>query len=139
MNIQPYLFFEGRCEEAIAFYREAIGAEVIMMMRYGESPESGECSDGTTPPADKIMHASLQVGEAQLLLSDGMVSGTPEFKGITLSLTAADDAEARRLFDALADGGTVMQPLIETFFATSFGMTSDRFGVSWLVMAAKPM
>ena len=136
MYIQPYLFFDGRCDEAIAFYRQAIGAEVVMLMRFGESPEQdSQCGDGSgpTPPADKVMHASLQVGQTQLLLSDGFSAGKPEFKGVSLSLAAADDAEAKRLFEGLAQEGEVVQPLLATFFASSFGMVNDRFGVSWMV------
>lgn len=143
MHIQPYLFFDGRCEEAIDFYRQALGAEVGMLMRFGEAPpEAGEpgeagCAgdDGGPPPApDKVMHAALRIGETLVMLSDGFARGNPEFKGVALSLSAADDAEARRLFDALADGGKVLQPLAPSFFASSFGMVNDRFGVSWMVV-----
>ena len=134
MHIQPYVFFEGRCDEAIAFYRQALGAELLMLMRYGDSPGEEGCAGGAQPPKDKVMHACLQVGQTQLMASDGFSSGAPEFKGIALSLAAADDAEAQRLFDALADGGQVQQPLIATFFATSFGMVADLFGVSWMVV-----
>jgi PhnB protein len=111
MQIQPYLFFEGRCEEAIGFYRAALGAKVLMQMRYGDAPEgSSKCPDGSFPPADKVMHASLQVGETQLMMSDGFAAGHPDFKGFALSLSAADDAEARRWFDALAAGGKSSNP-----------------------------
>lgn len=135
MQIQPYLFLDGRCEEAITFYRQALAAEVVMLMRFGEAPDgAGSCPDGSTPPADKVMHACLQIGEAQLLLSDGFSGGKPEFKGFSLSLSAADDAHAARLFAALAEGGQVTQPLMPTFFASSFGMVSDCFGVSWIVL-----
>ncbi len=135
MQIQPYLFFDGRCEEAIAFYRQAIGAEVVMLMRYADGPAgSAQCPDGTPVPADKVMHACLQIGATQVLASDGFCGGKPEFKGFSLALTADDDAAARRMFDALADGGQVQQPLMPTFFASSFGMLADRFGVAWMVM-----
>jgi PhnB protein len=135
MNIQPYLFFDGRCEEAIAFYRRALSAEVVMLMRYGDNPDgAAQCPDGSQPPADKVMHACLQIGSAQLLVSDGFSAGHPEFKGFSLSLDAADEATARQLFDALAEGGQVTQPLMATFFASSFGMVTDRFGVSWIVL-----
>jgi PhnB protein len=137
MHIQPYLFFDGHCDEAIAFYRQALGAEVIMLMRFGEGPEAdAEGPGGVTPPADKVMHACLQVGQTQLLLSDGFSSGKPEFKGISLSLSASDDAEAKRLFEGLAQGGEIVQPLLPTFFASSFGMVNDRFGVSWMVLTS---
>src|SRR5688500_6237323 len=112
MHIQPYLFFDGRCEEAIAFYRQALGAELVMLMRFGEGPEgSSQCAEGSSPPADKVMHACMQIGKTQVFLSDGFSTGKPEFKGITLSLSAANDAEAKRLFDALAEGGEIQQPL----------------------------
>lgn len=135
MQTQPYLFFDGRCEEAITFYREAIGADVVMLMRYGDGPEgSARCPDGTQPPADKVMHACLQIGATQLLVSDGFSRGQPEFKGFSLALSADDDAAAKRLFDNLAAGGQVHQPLAPTFFSSSFGMLVDRFGVSWMVL-----
>ena len=135
MPVQPYLFFDGRCEEAIAFYRQALGAELVMLMRFGEGPEgSSQCTEGSSPPADKVMHACLQIGATQVFLSDGFSTGKPEFKGITLSLSAANDAEAKRLFDALAEGGEIQQPLAPAFFSSSFGMVADRFGVSWMVL-----
>jgi PhnB protein len=140
MHVQPYLFFDGRCEEAITFYRQALGAETVMLMRYGDGPEgSAQCPDGSTPPADKVMHACLQVGDTQLFLSDGFSAGKPEFKGFSLSLSAADEAEARRMFDALAEGGQVQQPLMATFFSPSFGMVADRFGMSWMVLVPQAM
>jgi PhnB protein len=140
MYIQPYLFFDGRCEEAIACYQKAIGATVVMMMRFGEAPQDAQCGpDGVAPPADKIMHSALQVGDSLIMASDGFARGKPEFKGTSLSLTAKDDAEARRLFDALADGGRVEQPMTPTFFASSFGMLVDRFGVSWMVIKPNEM
>lgn len=136
MQIQPYLFFEGRCEEAVAFYRDALGAQVLMLMRYGDAPEGDAgCPGGAPPPADKIMHAALQIGQTMVMASDGFAAGHPQFKGVSLSISADDDAQARRLFDALADGGQVQQPLEPTFFASSFGMVADRFGVSWMVVA----
>jgi len=138
MNIQPYLFFDGRSDEAIAFYREALGAEVLTLKRYSDAPEPATCPDGSSPPADKVMHATLQIGEAQIMLSDGFAKGQPEFKGVSLSLLAADDAQVRRLFDALAVGGQVQMPLAPTFFSSSFGMVTDRFGVAWMVLADVP-
>jgi PhnB protein len=134
MIIQPYLFFEGRCEEAIAFYREALGAQVLMLMHYGDSPEDGGCPDGTQPPKDKVMHAALRIGETQVMASDGYASGRPEFKGVALSLSVAGEGQARKLFDALSEGGQVFQPFGPTFFSPGFGMVSDRFGVSWMVV-----
>ncbi|MEP6880936.1 MAG: VOC family protein [Dokdonella sp.] len=140
MLVQPYLFFDGRSDEAIAFYQKSIGAKVLMRMPFGDAPEGAEgCVDGSAPPADKVMHATLQVGETQFMLSDGFCAGKPEFKGVSLSLTASDDAEAKRLFDGLADGGKITQALAPNFFASSFGMLDDRFGVSWMVVVPRPM
>ena len=137
MHIQPYLYFDGRCDEAITFYRQALGAEVLMLMRFGEAPEGNGCT-GPMPPADKVMHACLQIGGSQVLVSDGFAAGNPEFKGVSLSLNADDDAHARKLFDALAQDGQVQMPLEESFFATSFGMLTDRFGVGWIIVVSKP-
>jgi len=134
MQIQPYLFFEGRCEEAAEFYRDAIGAEVKMLMRYKDSPEPHQKSDSCAPISpEKVMHMRLQIGNAVILASDGYCSGKPNFQGFTLSLTVANEAEAGRLFNALAAGGKVHMPLAKTFFSPSFGMLADRFGVSWMV------
>lgn len=132
MTIQPYLFFDGRCEEALGFYREAIGAEVTMLMRYRDNPERNPAME---PPnaADKVMHARVQVGDAVILASDGRCQGMPDFKGFALSLTASGTTEAERMFTALAAGGQVAMPLGKTFFSPSFGMTTDRFGVMWMV------
>jgi len=134
MQVQPYLFFDGRCEEAIEFYRKAIGAEVGMMMRYKDSPEG--CPEGMVPPGsdNKVMHASLQIGGTTVMASDGRCTGAPNFQGFSLSLDAANEAEAKRLFDALSAGGQVHMPLDKTFFAKSFGMVADKFGVSWMVI-----
>jgi PhnB protein len=135
MQVQPYLFFDGRCEEAIAFYREALGAEVKMLMRFKDNPEAppAGCSPG---PADKVMHACLRIGDADVMASDGMCQGKPSFQGFSLSLTAKDAAEAERLFAALGDGGQVRMPLNKTFFSPRFGMVADRFGVSWMIIVA---
>jgi PhnB protein len=130
MQIQPYLFFEGRCDEAMEFYRSALGAEVTMLMRFKDNPDPGQ-----SPPSagDKVMHASLRVGETTILVSDGRCQGRPGFQGFSLSLTVLDDAEAERLFAALADGGQVHMPMAKTFFSSRFGMVSDRFGVLWMI------
>lgn len=134
MQIQPYLFFEGRCEEAIEFYRKAIGAEVRMLMRYSDAPESPP--PGKLPPGaeNKIMHACLRIGETEIMASDGFCAGTPKFQGFSLSLTAKNETEADRLFAALGAGGEVRMPLGKTFFSTRFGMLVDRFGISWMVI-----
>ena len=133
MRIESYLFFNGRCEEAIEFYKRALGAEVVMMMRNKEAPEKPP--PGMLPPGsdDKIMHATLRIGGSNLMLSDGHCDGKPVFNGFSLSLDAANEAEARRLFGALAEGGTVQMPLAKTFWSPSFGMLADRFGVGWMV------
>lgn len=133
MQVQPYLFFDGRCEEAVEFYRQALGAEVTMLMRFADSPDPEACVPGA---GDKVMHSSFSIGETTILASDGMCSGQPSFSGFALSLTAADEAEAERLFAALADGGEVRMPLGETFFSPRFGMVADRFGVAWMVYVA---
>ena len=135
--VQPYLFFDGRCEEAIEFYRKAIGAQVIMMMRFNESPEPPQ--PGCTPPGseNKVMHASFRVGDSTILASDGRCTGNPKFDGFALSLTVSNDADAKRLFAALSEGGTVQAPLTRTFFSSSFGMVADRFGVNWMVYVAQ--
>jgi PhnB protein len=132
MLVQPYLSFDGRCEEAIAFYRKAIGAEVEMLMRYKDcpDPQPGMITPGTE---NKVMHSSLKIGDSRILASDGRCTGKPTFQGITLSLTVANAAEADRTFAALGDGGSVQLPLQKTFFSPSFGMVTDRFGVAWMV------
>jgi PhnB protein len=132
MLLQPYLFFDGRCEEAIAFYRHAIGAEAAVVMRWKDSPEPPPA--GAPPlPAEKIMHASLRIGDTTFMASDGRCQGAPAFQGFALSLTAADEAQADRLFAALGEGGQVQMPLSKTFFSPKFGMVADKFGVSWMV------
>ncbi len=133
--VQPYLFFEGRCEEALEFYRKAAGAEVEMMMRYKESPEKPMCDP--VPPGDKVMHASFRIGETTVMASDGRCQGKPSFQGFALSITAADEAAADRLFGALGQGGQVVMPLGKTFFSPRFGMVIDQFGVCWMVIVAQ--
>ena len=130
MQVQPYLSFEGRCEEAINFYKTALGAEVVMLMRFKEAPDQSMMTPGT---GEKIMHASLRIGDSTVMASDGRCMGKATFQGISLSLTLVNDAEAKRLFDALANGGNVQMPLAKTFFATSFGLVADKFGVAWMV------
>jgi PhnB protein len=136
MQVQPYLFFDGRCEEAIEFYRSALGAEVTMLMRFKDSPEPPK--PGMCPPGsdDKVMHASFRIGETTVLASDGRCQGRPSFQGFSLSLTVPNDAAAERVFGALTDRGQVQMPLAKTFFSSRFGMVADRFGVSWMVYVA---
>lgn len=134
MLIQPYLYFDGQCEEAIEHYRKALDAEVLMMMRFRESPEGGGSG---SPPGDKIMHAALRIGETTIFASDGFATGKPSFTGTRLSLSCSSDAEAARIFAALGRGGHVSQPLEKTFFASSFGMLEDRFGVPWMILVPR--
>ena len=134
MKVQPYLMFDGRCEEALDFYKKALGAKVGMMMRFKENPEPPGAGCG--PPAgsgEKIMHASFHIGDAMIMASDGMCTGKPNFQGISLSLNPKTPAEAEKLFTALSEGGQVQMPLAKTFFSPSFGMVADKFGVSWMV------
>ncbi len=135
MHVQPYLFFNGRCEEALAFYRDALGAEVEMVMRFRESPEP--CPDGMLAPGweDKIMHASFKVGSTSVMLSDGMRPGAAAFEGVSLSISVATAAEADRIFAALAKGGEIQMPIGRTFWSPRFGAVKDRLGVSWMVNA----
>jgi len=136
MKVEPYLFFDGRCEEAIEFYRRTLGAEVVMLMRYKDSPEPPQ--PGMVPPGseNKVMHASLRIGDTIVMASDGHCTGKPKFDGFALSITAADGAEAERVFNSLSDGGKVQMPLTKTFFSPKFGMLADRFGVAWMVIVA---
>jgi PhnB protein len=135
MQAQPYLFFEGRCQEALEFYRRALGAEVTALLRFKESPDPGMLQPGSE---DKVMHASFTIGETTVLASDGRCGGHPSFQGFALSLTVAGEAEADRVFGSLVDGGQVIMPLTATFFSPRFGMVTDRFGVSWMVHVAPP-
>lgn len=136
MQVQPYLFFDGRCDEALEYYRSTLGAEVTMLMRFKDSPEplqSGMCPPGAE---NKVMHSSFRIGDTTLLASDGRCLGQPNFQGFSLSLNAPNDAEAERLFAALAVGGQVQMPLAKTFFSPRFGMVADRFGVGWMIIVA---
>jgi len=131
MQAEPYLFFEGRCEEALDFYGKALGAEVTALMRFKESPDPAMCQAGSE---DKVMHAVLRIGDATIMASDGMNSGHLAFQGFALTLNMTDKAEAERAFIALSDGGQVQMPLAETFFSPLFGMVADRFGVLWMII-----
>jgi PhnB protein len=137
MKVQPYLFFEGRAEEAIEFYRRAIDAKPGMMMRYKDSPEAPP--PGMVPPGsdNKIMHAEMQVGDTLVMVSDGMVSGKPSFKGFSLAIDAPDVATLDKQFAALSEGGKVEMPLGKTFWSPRFGMLTDKFGVGWMLGVAE--
>ena len=134
MQVQPYLFFDGRCEEAIEFYKRALGAKVDGLMRFKDSPEPPQ--PGMCPPGsdNKVMHSAFRIGETLVMASDGRCQGKPSFQGFSLSLNAKDEADAKRLFAELGNGGQVQMPLGKTFFSPSFGMVADRFGVSWMVI-----
>ena len=135
MHVRTYLFFDGRCDEALAFYREALGAEVEALMRFSENPDP-PTADCQMPPGweNKVMHASLRIGDTALMASDGRSAQQPDFQGFSLVLNAADEAEADRLFAVLSEGGHVQMPLGKTFFSPRFGMVADRFGVSWMII-----
>ena len=138
MQVLTYLYFEGRCEEAVEFYRSALGAEVTFLMRFKDMP--GPPDPTMVPPGseEKVMHTSFRIGDTTVQASDGRCQGHPGFQGFSLSLTVPDEAEADRLFAALADGGQVRMPLSKTFFSPRFGMVVDRFGVSWMIHLAAP-
>ena len=131
MTVQPYLFFGGRCEEALEFYRESLGAEIVMLSRFKEAPQPmpglPDCFD------DKIMHATVRIGESMWMASDGQCEGNPNFEGFSLSITVPNESEAKHVFGALSKEGLVTMPLEKTFWTSSFGMVQDRFGVSWMV------
>lgn len=135
--VQPYLFFNGRCEEALAFYRSAVGAQVDFLMRYEDSPEPAP--PGMVPPGfeSKVMHASFRIGTSILMGSDGCETQA-KFDGFALSLTVPDEGTADRYFQALAEGGAVTMPLAKTFWSPCFGMLTDRFGIGWMISVMAP-
>jgi len=134
MLVQPYLFFDGRCEEAIEFYRSKLGAEVTMLMRFKEAPEPHPPGMIPRGSENKVMHSAFRIGDTTVMASDGDCKGKPSFQGFSLSLSVANEAAAERLFAVLADGGQIQMPLAKTFFSPRFGMVADRFGVGWMVV-----
>ncbi len=134
MKVQPYLFFDGRCEEALEFYKKAIGAEVLMMMRFNQAPDPPPPGMVAPGSENKIMHASMRIGETEVMASDGRSMGQPTFQGVSLSLSVSSEVEADRIFNALGEGGQVQMPIGKTFFSPRFGMVADRFGVSWMIV-----
>lgn len=133
MHVQPYLFFDGRCDEALEFYKKAIGAKVGMLMRWKDSPDKSMC---TPANADKVMHSQFQIGDTTVMASDGRNEGGPKFDGFALSIIAQSEAEADKMFAALGEGGQVTMPLGKTFFSPRFGMLADKFGVHWMILVA---
>lgn len=133
MHVLAYLNFDGRCEEALEFYRRTLGAETQGIMRYKDSPEP--CSEGMLPTGseNKVMHSSFRIGETTIMASDCQCSDKPTFQGISLAINPPDEAKAKQLFNALADGGKVEMPLTKTFFSPAFGVVFDRFGVNWMI------
>lgn len=135
MKVEAYLQFDGRCEEALDFYRQALGAEVTMMMRFKEAPDQ----TGITPGSEnKIMHSSFKVGESTIMASDGNCRNETKYEGFGLTISVPDVATAEKLFTALGAGGQVQMPLTKTFFSPAFGMVADKFGVSWMILACVP-
>jgi PhnB protein len=132
-HVDPYLFFDGQCEDAIEFYRKAVRAEVEMLVRFKDSPDPGMCPPGAE---NKVMHARFRIGDTTVMASDGRCEGKPNFQGFSLSVTVPNEAEADRAFAALGDGGQVQLPLTKTFFSPRFGMVTDRFGVAWMILVA---
>lgn len=132
MQVTPYLMLDGRGDEAIEFYKKALGAKVDMLMRFSDAPKEANCSPSSM---NKVMHAALSVGGSKIMLSDGDNKGKPTFAGISLTITAKDEADADKLFGALGEGGQVQMPMEKTFFAKRFGVVADKFGVSWMVIA----
>ena len=134
MKVQAYITFGGRCEEALEFYKNSIDAEITSLMRWKESPDND--MKGPSGYEEKIMNASFRIGETELMADDGMGEAPAQFKGMTLAIEVADDAEAKRVFTALGEGGNVKMPLAKTFWTSSFGMLIDKFGVPWMVNVA---
>jgi PhnB protein len=140
MHVQPYLYFDGRCEEAIEFYKRAVGAKVDMMLRFKDSPVPPQGSGENAPPPgteNKVMHATIRIGDSAVNASDGRCGGRAKFEGVSLSITVENDDKAESIFEALSDGGQVQMPLTKTFFSSRFGMVVDRFGVSWMVLVGR--
>jgi PhnB protein len=134
MTVQPYLFFDGKCDEALDFYKKSVGAEPKVLMRFKDAPDKSMIAPGTE---SKIMHAQVQIGDATVLMSDGRCQGKTNFQGFSLVISAKSEAEADKTFAALSDGGQVTMPMAKTFFSPRFGMLTDKFGVGWMVLVAQ--
>jgi PhnB protein len=134
MKVEPYVTFNGRCDEAIEFYKTTLGAKVNMLTRFKDCPEPMPGMDSAL--GDKVMHANVTIGDSVVLMSDGRCKGDASFKGFSLAISVPSDADAKRVFEALAEGGKIGMPLGKTFFSSSFGMVADRFGMGWMVLVA---
>jgi PhnB protein len=134
MQVNPYLSFEGRCDEALTFYRKVFGAEVEMLMRFKESPDQSMVQPGME---NKVMHSTFRIGESRIHASDGRCTGKHNIQGFSLSVEVKNEADARRLFAAVSEGGQVQMPLAKTFFSPAFGMVADRFGVPWMIIVGQ--
>lgn len=128
MQVQPYLFFNGNCEEVLAFYKAQLGAEIVFLARYKDAPDPGMAAVG-----DKVMHSTFTVGESTIMAADAPDGSAQSMQGAALSIGLNDVDKGQRLFDALASGGTIQLPFQKTFWARGFGMLVDRFGVRWMV------
>ena len=137
MKVEPYLNFDGRCDEAIEFYKKALGAEVTMLMRFKDSPVPPPPGMSVPGSENKVMHSSLRIGDSTVMASDGRCQGHGKFDGTSLTISVATDADAERIFGALSDGGKICMPLAKTFYSSRFGMVNDRFGVPWMVIVAQ--
>lgn len=142
-QVQTYLYFDGKCDEALAFYRDTVGAEILQLMRYRDmplQPGSDTCVEQSMPPGceDKVLHCSFRIGATELMASDGFCAGKPVFEGFALSLVLKDKDTVERTFARLAEGGEVRVPVDKTFFSPAFGLVVDRYGILWNVLAVPP-
>jgi PhnB protein len=133
MRVEPYVMFSGRCEEALEFYKTAVDAKPVMVLRFDESPDKNHPMPLPPDWGNKIMHCGFMVGQTLVMASDGMTTDQVDYSGVSLSITADDEAQAKRMFDALSVGGNIFMPLSPTFWSPCFGMCTDKFGVSWMV------
>ena len=133
MQVQPYLNFDGRCDEALEFYQKAIGAKVNVVLRFKGAPDPSMITPGNE---NKVMHSAMQIGDTLVMASDGRCTGKGQFSGIALTISADSEAEAEKIFNGLAEGGQVQMPLAKTFFSPKFGMLADKFGVGWMILVA---
>lgn len=131
MKIDPYLNFDGNCEEAIRFYEKTLGGKIQMMMTYDQAPPG----DNPTPKGweKKIMHVSMTLGNVTLMASDAPPGHFSPMQGLFVSLAPDSKAQAEKIYNALADKGNVLMPFQQTFWAEGFGMVVDRFGTPWMV------